>query len=72
MNRFFCVRRVLRWALLVLVSFLLIGCTAALPASEVESGARKVITFDGGEVTEGEVREAVERSNAIMAAQTGG
>ncbi len=72
MNRFFCVRRVLRWSLLVLVSFLLIGCTAALPASEVESGARKVFTFDGGEVTEGEVREAVERSNAILAAQTGG
>jgi peptidyl-prolyl cis-trans isomerase C len=56
----------------ILVSFLLIGCTAALPASEVESGARKVITFDGGEVTEGEVREAVERSNTILAAQTGG
>lgn len=57
---------------MILVSFLLLGCTAASPASEVESGARKVIIFDGGEVTEGEVREAVERTNAVLAAQTGG
>ena len=72
MNNFFCVRRVLSWTLLILISFLLLGCTAASPASEVESGARKVIMFDGGEVTEGEVREAVERSNTILAAQSGG
>ncbi len=72
MNDFFCAKAVLTWSLLVLVSFLLLGCAAAPPASQVESGARKVIMFDGGEVTEGEVRGTVERSNAILAAQTGG
>jgi peptidyl-prolyl cis-trans isomerase C len=55
----------------VLVPFLS-ACQAASPASQVESGARKVITFDGGEVTEGEVREGIERLSSITAAQTGG
>jgi hypothetical protein len=37
----------------------------------VESGAKKVITFDGGEVTEGEVREGVERLYSGQAAASG-
>ncbi|CAN5612288.1 peptidylprolyl isomerase [soil metagenome] len=35
------------------------GCSPAEPAQDVESGAQKVVTFDGGEVTKGEVEEAV-------------
>jgi parvulin-like peptidyl-prolyl isomerase len=38
----------------------------------VESGARKVIVFDGGEVTEGEVRDEIERLNAASTAMSGG
>ena len=37
----------------------LAGCSPAEPAQDVESGAQKVVTFDGGEVTKGEVQEAV-------------
>ena len=35
------------------------GCSPADPVESVDSGARKVVTFDGGDVTEGEVEEAV-------------
>lgn len=35
------------------------GCSPAEPADSVESGARKVVTFEGGEVTEGEVEQAI-------------
>lgn len=35
------------------------GCSPADPAEEVESGAQKVVTFDGGSVTKGEVEEGV-------------
>jgi parvulin-like peptidyl-prolyl isomerase len=37
----------------------------------VDSGAKKVVTFDGGEVTEGEVREGVERLYSAQSAATG-
>ncbi|CAN5844637.1 peptidylprolyl isomerase [soil metagenome] len=37
------------------------GCSPAKPAKDVESGAQKVVTFDGGEVTKGEVKEAVDQ-----------
>lgn len=47
------------------------GCQPAAPASEVDSGAKKVATFDGGEVTEGEVVEQIERLSAEQTAQTG-
>lgn len=57
--------------LLVLVIFLLVGCNPAPPTSEVDSGSKKVVTFRGGEVTEGEVVDGVERANAAAAAQTG-
>jgi parvulin-like peptidyl-prolyl isomerase len=38
----------------------------------VESGARKIVVFDGGAVTEGEVRDAVQRLNAASTATAGG
>jgi len=53
-------------------AILLSGCSPASPTSEVESGAREVVTFEGGEITEGEVVEGVERANAAQAAQMGG
>jgi len=55
----------------VVAFFVLMGCQAASPSSEVESGARKVVTFDGGEVTEGEVVEGVERLYSGQAAASG-
>jgi peptidyl-prolyl cis-trans isomerase C len=55
----------------VLALFFVVGCQAAAPSSEVESGARKVVTFDGGEVTEGEVQEEVERLFTAQAAGSG-
>lgn len=57
---------------MVLVSFFLAGCDPAAPASSVESGARKVIVFDGGAVTEGQVQDAVQQLNAATTAMTGG
>ncbi len=42
-----------------------------MPASKVESGARKVVVFDGGAVTEGQVQEAVERLNTVQSAAGG-
>jgi peptidyl-prolyl cis-trans isomerase C len=56
----------------LLAAILLSGCSPASPSSEVESGAREVVTFEGGEITEGEVVEGVERANAAQAAQMGG
>ena len=55
----------------LLAGLLLAGCNPAPPTSEVGSGARKVVTFRGGEVTEGEVVEGVERLSAQSAASTG-
>ena len=55
----------------VLASFSLSACGAAPPGEEVGSGAKKVVTYEGGDVTEGEVIEGVERLSAGSAAQTG-
>ncbi len=49
----------------------LAGCEPAAPSSEVDSGATKVVTFDGGEVTEGEVTEGIERLYSGQAAASG-
>lgn len=57
--------------LVVVAFFVLTGCGPAAPSSEVDSGAKKVVTFDGGEVTEGEVTEGIEKLNAAQAAQSG-
>ncbi|WP_166397056.1 peptidylprolyl isomerase [Rubrobacter marinus] len=55
----------------VLAIFVLSGCGAAPPGEEVDSGAKKVVTYQGGEITEGEVVEGVERLSAQSAASTG-
>ena len=55
----------------VLALFVLVGCEPAGPASEVDSGAKKVVTFDGGDVTEGEVTEGIERLYSGQAAASG-
>jgi parvulin-like peptidyl-prolyl isomerase len=48
------------WVFFVVAALLAFaGCSPAEPVDSVESGARKVVTFDGGEVTEGEVEEAI-------------
>ena len=58
-------------SLAVLASLALSACGAAPPGAEVDSGAKKVVTYEGGEITEGEVVEGVERLSAGSAAQTG-
>ncbi|CAA9449557.1 MAG: Peptidyl-prolyl cis-trans isomerase PpiD [uncultured Rubrobacteraceae bacterium] len=55
----------------VLALFVLVGCEPAGPSSEVDSGAKKVVTFDGGDVTEGEVTEGIERLYSGQAAASG-
>ena len=55
----------------VLATFLVSGCGAAPTGEELGSGAKKVVTYEGGEVTEGEVVEGVERLSAQSAASTG-
>lgn len=57
--------------IVVAAFFLLAGCQPAAPSSQVDSGAKKVVTFDGGEVTEGEVREGVERLYSAQTAASG-
>ncbi|MDQ3638100.1 MAG: SurA N-terminal domain-containing protein, partial [Actinomycetota bacterium] len=59
------------WGFVVLAFFLLAGCAPASPSSEVDSGAKKVVTFDGGSVTEGEVIEGVERLASAQTAASG-
>jgi peptidyl-prolyl cis-trans isomerase C len=59
------------WGFVVLALFLLAGCAPASPSSEVDSGAKKVVSFDGGSVTEGEVREGIERLASAQAAGSG-
>lgn len=46
----------------------LVGCSPAEPVDSVESGAKKVVTFDGGEVTEGQVEEALSQATQQGAA----
>jgi len=50
-------------ALLVGVTTLvLVGCDAAEPVANVDSQARKIVTFEGGSVTQGELDEFLEQS----------
>src|SRR5215218_8887692 len=42
--------------------FVVVGCDPAEPAANVDSQARKVVTFEGGDVTQGELDEFAERS----------
>ena len=39
-----------------------LGCEPAEPEANVESGAKKVATFDGGEVTQAELEEFAKQS----------
>lgn len=54
-------------AFLVAVLVVLAGCQAAGPADSVESGAQKVATYDGGEITKGELDEQLK----LFAQQSG-
>jgi parvulin-like peptidyl-prolyl isomerase len=47
------------FAVLLLIS---LGCEPAEPEANVESGAKKVATFEGGEVTQGELEEFAQQS----------
>lgn len=50
------------WVVFVAAALLaLAGCSAAEPVSNVESGAKKVVTFEGGEVTQGELQEQLDQ-----------
>lgn len=42
--------------------FVVVGCAPAEPAANVDSQARKVVTFEGGDVTQGELDEFAERN----------
>lgn len=59
MSKLFSARILVVVVVVALLAFA--GCSPAEPAQDVESGAQKVVTFDGGEVTKGEVEEAVEQ-----------
>ena len=48
--------------LLAVALLVLAGCEAAQPTANVESGAKKVAVFEGGEVTLSEVQEFAEQS----------
>ena len=62
MSTFF-VDRVWFVSLLFGVVFLIsLGCEPAEPKANVESGAKKVATFEGGEVTQGELEEFAQAS----------
>jgi peptidyl-prolyl cis-trans isomerase C len=55
--------RMLYVYLLVGVAILVVvGCNPAEPAANVDSQARKVVTFEGGDVTQGELDEFAERN----------
>jgi parvulin-like peptidyl-prolyl isomerase len=56
-NRMLCVYLLVGVATLVLV-----GCAPAEPVANVDSQARKVVTFEGGDVTQGELDEFAEQS----------
>src|SRR5215211_3426429 len=50
------------YVLLGVVILVLVGCNAAEPVANVDSQARKVVTFEGGDVTQGELDEFAEQS----------
>jgi peptidyl-prolyl cis-trans isomerase C len=53
---------------LVMASLVFAGCNAANPVANNPSGAQKVATFEGGEVTQGEVQEQLD----LLSRQQGG
>jgi parvulin-like peptidyl-prolyl isomerase len=56
-NRMLCVYLLVGVAILVLV-----GCAPAEPVANVDSQAKKVVTFEGGDVTQGELDEFAEQA----------
>ncbi|HET6658912.1 MAG TPA: hypothetical protein VFH16_03240, partial [Rubrobacter sp.] len=55
--------RMLYVLLLLGVAMLFVaGCNPAEPVANVDSQARKVVTFEGGDVTQGELDEFAEQS----------
>lgn len=50
------------FALCVLISIVLAGCQPADTTANSDSGAKKVATFEGGEVTEGELQQFAQQS----------
>ena len=56
-NRMLCVSVFLGVVLLVSM-----GCSAAEPQANVDSGAKKIATFEGGSVTQGELNDFAEQS----------
>ena len=71
MGNLFTLRAAPVWGLVVLALSLLAGCSPAPPSSQVDSGAKKVVSFDGGSVTEGEVQEGVQRLYSAQVAGSG-
>lgn len=57
MSKLFSARVLVVVVVVALLAFA--GCSPAEPAEDVESGAQTVVTFEGGEVTRGEVEEAL-------------
>ena len=57
------------WFVAVVAAMVVVfaGCEAAKPAEEVESGAKKVATYEGGEITQGELDEQLD----LFAQQSG-
>src|SRR5215208_162823 len=45
------------YLLVVVAIFFVVGCNPAEPVANVDSQARKVVTFEGGDVTQGELDE---------------
>ncbi|MDQ3376802.1 MAG: hypothetical protein M3533_07875, partial [Actinomycetota bacterium] len=50
------------FVLCALTFFVLAGCQPADTTANSDSGAKKVATFEGGEVTEGELQQFAEQS----------
>jgi len=62
LRRFFVSRVWFVFGVLGVALLVLAGCEAAEPVANVESGAKKVAVFEGGEVTLSEVQEFAEQS----------
>ncbi len=62
MSKFLFNRVWLVWLLLVVALVFAFGCEPAEPEANVESGSKKVATFEGGEVTQAELEEFAQQS----------
>ena len=62
MSKLFENRMLYVYLLIGVAIFVVVGCDPAEPAANVDSQARKVVTFEGGDVTQGELDEFAEQS----------